>query len=273
MNEGHPTALGKTSVYDQWSEAVGDIFRIFTAECGADPQAILFVTDANGLFGLTVDTVRLMQLPGIVPSLLVVGVGYPHAQTLIDTIGIRTRDLTPTSAPSFPSSGGADRFIRFIQSELWPSLRSKYPTATDRIYFGHSLGGLFGAYTMLSHTNVFDRFIIGSPSLWWDDHKIFTFDPSQNYSCDQVDTEAVVGIGSLETDEGRRLEAANLPDTHPAKPPKAHLDMVDDARTFVARFDHSQGLDLHYVEIADEFHATVPPVVLNRALRQFFRSP
>ena len=81
-------SLGSTEVHDLWSDAVNDTFRIFVGHCGADPQGVLLVTDANGLFGLTVDTVRLMQLPALVPSLLVVGVGYPDAANVIDTVEV-----------------------------------------------------------------------------------------------------------------------------------------------------------------------------------------
>lgn len=260
--------LGGTNVFDLWSEAVEDTFRVFVAECGDDPQAVLFVTDANGLFGLAVDTVRLMQIPGLVPPMLIVGVGYPDAATLIDTVDVRARDLTPTRSQMFAQSGGADRFISFLQEELWPKLRPGYPRAmANSIYFGHSLGGLFGAYAMLTQTATFDRYILSSPSLWWDNRFIFSLETSRT---DQLNTSAVIGIGSLETDEGRRAEAANLSRGHPAKPPETPLDMVDDAYNFATQVEQREGLDLRYFEIADEYHATVPPVVLNRALRLFF---
>ncbi len=85
------TALGGTEVHDLWSESVGDTFRVFVGHCGPDPQGILFVTDANGLFGLAVDTVRLMQIPALVPSLLVVGVGYPDGSGTGDETKARFR--------------------------------------------------------------------------------------------------------------------------------------------------------------------------------------
>jgi predicted alpha/beta superfamily hydrolase len=149
---------------------------VFIGHCGPDPRAILFVTDANGLFGLAVDTVRLMQIPGLLPSLLVVGVGYPDAETVIDTVEIRARDLTPTP------------------------------------------DDLFGTYALLKATTTFDRYIISSPSLWWDREVIFDVE-RQRADTERLQTEVFFGIGSLETDAGRRREAVNLADGHPAKPP------------------------------------------------------
>lgn len=264
-------ALGGTEVHDLWSESVGDTFRVFVGHCGPDPHGILFVTDANGLFGLAVDTVRLMQIPALVPSLLVVGVGYPDADTVIDTVQIRTRDLTPTPSRHFQGSGHADDFIEFVASELRPWLTDRYPAAADDVtYFGHSLGGLFGAYSLLTATSTFDRYIVSSPSLWWDDEMMFDLEARRTNE-DRLHSEVYFGIGSLETDSGRRSEAANLPPGHPAKPPSAHLDMVDDMRRFTAQLT-SRGdptLQIDSVEVADEFHATVPGIVLSRALRSF----
>ena len=265
------TALGGTEVHDMWSECVGDTFRVFVGHCGADPEGILFVTDANGLFGLAVDTVRLMQIPALVPSLLVVGVGYPHADAVIDTVQIRTRDLTPTPSRHFEGSGHAADFIKFVDSELRPWLTDRHPAAADHVtYFGHSLGGLFGVYSLLTATSTFDRYIVSSPSLWWDDETIFDIERGRADSA-RLHSEVYFGIGLLETDAGRRSEAANLPTGHLAKPPSAHLDMVDDMRRFIAqlgsRQDHSLRIDGG--EVADEFHATVPGIVLSRALRSF----
>ena len=263
--------LGGTEVHDLWSEAVGDSFRVFVGHCGPNPQAVLFVTDANGLFGLAVDTVRLMQIPGLVPSLLVIGVGYPDAEAVIDTIEIRARDLTPTPSNHVPGSGHADAFIEFLSSDLRPWMGDQFSDAADDVtYFGHSLGGLFGAYTLLTASSTFDRYIASSPSLWWDSEVIFDI-AREHADTDRLRSEVFFGIGSLETDAGRRREAVNLADGHPAKPPAAHLDMVDDVRRFVAQLAarNDPTLQIKSVEIADEFHSTVPSVVLNRALRSF----
>ena len=264
-------ALGGIEVHDLRSEAVGDTFRVFVGHCGPDPQAVLFVTDANGLFGLAVDTVRLMQIPGLVPSLLIVGVGYPRAEAVIDTVEIRARDLTPTPSSRFPGSGSADAFIDFVSGELRPWIADRFPSAAgDVTYFGHSLGGLFGAYMLLTATSTFERYICSSPSLWWDNEAIFDIERERPDS-DRLDAEVFFGIGSLETDVGRRREAFNLADGHPAKPPAAHLDMVDDLRRFVGQLEERTDptLRINSVEIEDEFHATVPAIVLNRALRSF----
>lgn len=263
--------IGGATAVDLTSHAVGDTFRIFTAVCGENPTTTLLVTDANGLFGLTVDTLRLMQIPGLVPSTLVVGIGYPDVVAMIETVRVRARDLTPTPSSLFPGSGGAGAFADFIADELLPWVAERHPSAVDdTTLFGHSLGGLFAVHMLLTRGSLIDRYIVSSPSLWWDGGRV----SDDALAAGDLTGSVFVGIGGLETDVGRRAEATHLPDDHPAKPPAAFLDMVADTWRFVdllgARRD--AGLDLAAIEVSDEFHATVPGVVLSRALRWFFGS-
>lgn len=265
--------IGPAEVHTLASTAVGDDFLVYVAECGTNPQGVLLVTDGNGLFGLAVDTVRLMQIPGLVPSLIVVAVGYPNASTLLDTAQIRARDLTPTNSATFERSGHADDFIQILSDELKPWLNKKFtPAASDMTYFGHSLGGLFGTYVMLTQTALFDRYILSSPSLWWDRELLFRIEQGRAATEDDLCSSAFFGIGSLETDEGRRAEANNLASDHPFKPPSTHLDMVDDMHRFMSQLASRNypTLDIESAEVADEFHATVPGIVLSRALRHFW---
>ncbi len=262
-----------TASHDIRSTIVNDEFRLFVASCGPQPRETLILADGNGLFGMAVDTIRMMQLPALVPPMLVVGIGYPSASALADTVDIRVRDLTPTAAAGFDRSGGADRFAGFIEHELRPWLRARAADALETTtFFGHSLGGAFGTHVLLTRPDLFSRYIISSPSLWWDDGHLFerlrADDPSDGVTDHR--TSAFFGIGGLETDEGRRLEARNLPDGHRAKPPARHLDMVADLRRFVELLaTHRSRVEATTVVVDDEFHATVPGPVLTHALRHF----
>src|SRR5690348_15618729 len=152
-------ALGGTEVVDLWSDDVGDTFRVFVGECGPDPETAIVVADGNGLFGLAVDTVRLLQIPGLMPSAVVAGIGYPGTATVAETVGIRERDLAPTPWPAFPGSGRADRFLRFIQGPVLEEIGRRFPVSRGRtVFFGHSLGGLFGTWALLGTPPPFTHF-------------------------------------------------------------------------------------------------------------------
>jgi predicted alpha/beta superfamily hydrolase len=285
-----PTADRQTTpereIHRLRSTIVGDEFELSVARCGENPKVSLIVVDGDGLFGLAVDTVRLMQIPGLVPAMVVIGIGYPGAESILDTVSIRARDLTPSVVDAVPGSGGADAFADFIQIELLPWLRGLYRpdqgAAAKLVFFGHSLGGLFGTHLLLTRPGLFDQYIISSPSLWWDHHSVFEAERRAGEqraaglsggAGGEPTGQVVFGIGALETDEGRRLEAANLPDGHRFKPPARRLDMVDDLERFVESLTarHHPGLDVHQMILPDEFHATVPGVVLSRGLRWLHR--
>ena len=58
-----------------------------------------------------------------------------------------------------------------------PFIDEEYRTVqTDRGLYGFSMGGLFTVYTMLHHPDLFQRYIAGSPSLWWNDGITFTYE-------------------------------------------------------------------------------------------------
>jgi uncharacterized protein len=266
-------ALGGTEVVDLWSDDVGDTFRVFMGRCGPEPEITLVVTDGNGLFGLALDTVRLMQIPGLMPSAVVVGIGYPGAETVADTVGIRERDLAPTSWSAFPGSGGAERFLRFIEGPVLEQVGLRFPRSTgSTVYFGHSLGGLFGTWALLREPPPFTHFILSSPSLYWDGDAVFAGEAERAGTGAELAARVFFGIGELEDDDGRRRETHNLPAGHRHKAARTRLDMVGDLRRFAERLGSRgyPGLDLELVVVPDEYHATVPAAVLTRALRHFF---
>ena len=265
--------LGATEVHDLWSAQVEDTFRVFVGVRGDQPQVTIVVSDGNGLFGLVVDTIRLMQIPALLPSMLVVGIGYPDASTVADTIDIRVRDLTPTPSSAYPGSGGADRFLSFLRETLFDWVSHRFPYAlTTIVYFGHSLGGLLGVHALLAEQPLFSHSILSSPSLFWDSYAMFARERRRAETTRDLCALAFFGIGALETDEGRRLEGRDLPEGHPRKPPATHLDMVDDLLRFTdcLRSRRYPNFDMEVAVYPDEFHATVPGTVLSHSLRRFF---
>jgi tetratricopeptide (TPR) repeat protein len=88
----------------------------------------------------------------------------------------RTRDLTPTRPATknaagelqWPTSGGADNFLKFFETELIPAIEKDYRVQPYRIFAGHSLGGLFAIHAMVSKPGLFNSYVAVSPSLQWD---------------------------------------------------------------------------------------------------------
>lgn len=92
----------------------------------------------------------------------------------------RKRDFTyPTTVEKdkkdFPTTGGSATFIQFIEKELQPYIEKNYRTNSNKMLIGQSLGGLLATEILFKKPNLFNQYMIVSPSLWWDNQSLLTF--------------------------------------------------------------------------------------------------
>ncbi|KKO06207.1 hypothetical protein LCGC14_0066250 [marine sediment metagenome] len=74
----------------------------------------------------------------------------------------------------FPTSGKSGKFIDFIAKELMPLIADKYKTNGKRTIIGQAFGGLLATEILLTEPELFDNYILISPSLWWDNAFLVT---------------------------------------------------------------------------------------------------
>jgi predicted alpha/beta superfamily hydrolase len=116
-----------------------------------DPGNNLFAT--FGIVNYYSDMLKIM------PRMIIVGI----------VSNDRERDYLPTPSKEQPTGGGADKFLRFINSELVALIDSTYPANSERCIIGHSAGGFFAIYALENQPELFNSFICIDPSLWYDD--------------------------------------------------------------------------------------------------------
>jgi len=102
-----------------------------------------------------------------IPECIVVGIANTN----------RYHDFTyPTSIPKYteinPDNGGSADFIRFLKEEVKPLIESDYKTSGNSTLVGQSLGGLLAAEILIKQPDIFQHYLIVSPSLWWDDQSL-----------------------------------------------------------------------------------------------------
>jgi len=124
---------------------------------------VLYLLDAEYQFHYATGVVAFLSEIGHIPKMIVVGI----------TNTDRDRDLTPEPGEAqkkrFPTSGGADKFLKFLHHELISYIEGNYRVQPFKILAGWSLGGLFSIHAMVSQPEVFDAYIAMSPSLYWND--------------------------------------------------------------------------------------------------------
>jgi predicted alpha/beta superfamily hydrolase len=129
---------------------------------------VLFLLDGDAHFHHVTGIVHFLTTRNMIPPLIVIAL--PNVD--------RTRDFSPTPVEQRPHSGGADNFLKFFQEELIPYVDSHYRTHPYRIIVGHSLGGLFAIYTLLTQPDVFNAYIAISPSLSYDNELLLKKAPA-----------------------------------------------------------------------------------------------
>lgn len=199
-----------------------------------------------------------MQLMGnkVIQDAIVVGISHSKGE---DRGVSRTRDYTPTFSPleanghssaSRLASGHAKEYVEFIEEQVIPLLEKNYRIdANNKIFVGHSFGGLLGTYILLNKPELFDHYIIGSPSLWYDNKVMFTME--KNYAAKHKSLKARVNIYVDDND-------GSLTDK------KMEKDVLAFEKALRSR--NYSGLDLKVEVIKGENHHSVFPGLLSRGL-------
>lgn len=216
---------------------------------------LIVVNDSRFAFPLTSGAMQLMG-DRVVQEAIVVGISYAKGED----IGIsRTRDYTPTHSPKESSahsdearavSGHAKEYVQFIEEQILPLLKAQYRIDnSNKIFVGHSFGGLLGAYIVTKKPNLFDHYILGSPSLWYDKRVILKME--EEYSKNNTDLKAHVLLYVDADSSGKN-------------------SMVTDVLAFekALRSRGYKSLRLHAEVLKNENHHSVFPALLSKGLMQ-----
>lgn len=139
------------------------------------PCPALYVLDGANWMGPFEHIVDVETRAGRARPVVLVGIGY---QDFVATGRLRKRDFTPNFAhedAAVGATGGAAAFLRVLQGEIIPYVEARYPVdRRERGLAAHSYAGLFAAYALDRAPGLFDRYLIVSPALWFDNYRIFT---------------------------------------------------------------------------------------------------
>lgn len=182
-----------------------------------------------------------------VPKSIIVGIANTDRQ----------RDFTyattiPEDKKKFPTMGGSGKFIRFIEKELQPYIQQQYRTNGMRTIIGESLGGLLATEILLKKPQLFDKYIIISPSLWWDDGSLLLYSLYNMKNGVLRNTNVYIGVGK----EGLGLSK------------KPHVMEVD-ANLLADKLKNAgiKNLTVYFDYLPEENHTTIAHQALMNALK------
>lgn len=185
-----------------------------------------------------------------VPKTIVVGIAT------VD----RRRDFTfPTTieadAKKYPTAGHSDSFIAFIEKELQPFIAKKYRANNARTIIGQSLGGLLATEILLKKPALFSRYVIVSPSIWWDNGSLLNQASPLLLDTFSQKTAIYIGVGK----EGLAPTAA----------PRV---MEVDANLLAEKINHTRSkvVKVYLDYLPQEDHATIAHQAISNALRWMY---
>lgn len=264
-------ALGNSSQHFLYSETISQNFQIDVAMppellLGATEEyPVVYILDGNSMFPMVYSNARALQGDLEMAPTIFVGIGYATKDTL-ERAALRNRDLTPTydeamlemlknrllPLPIQVDPGGARNFIEFIENEVKPFINQNFPTdSNNETLAGYSFGGLFGLYVLFNHTDSFDKYVLGSPSIWWDEKVSLSYESTYANSHSDLDKSVFLSNGSLESNSMKK-------------------DGLDLYNSLLSR--NYGNLQISYLVLEGETHTSGIGVSLNRGLKAVFLS-
>ncbi|GAA4309905.1 alpha/beta hydrolase [Nibribacter koreensis] len=171
----------------------------------------------------------------------------------------RRRDFTyPTTVAAdqnrYKTAGRSDNFLSFLETELQPYIDRQYKTTSSRTIIGQSLAGLLVTEVLFKKPTLFNKYIIISPSIWWDNGSLLE-KPLPDF---KQETQVYIGVGK----EG--LTPSDLPRV-----------MEVDANLLVEklRLAKDDQLSVFFDYLPQEDHATITHQAVFNAFRLLYPMP
>jgi predicted alpha/beta superfamily hydrolase len=247
-----PVTLPRTTIRDLRAKANGIDYRLSISlppgyATSKERYPVIYLLDSGYSFAIAHNVVEHLAERQHLPWAIVVGIGYGGPPQYRFH---RTRDYTPThtlkvtpgtehQAPFQKHSGGGPKFRDFLRGELIPLIDRTYRTTSERVLAGHSYGGLFGTWMLLTAPEVFTGYIVVSPSLWYDERMLF----------------GLVGKGPL---RGRAYLAAGAME---------NAVMGTDVREMAGRLRTRGGVEVRHEVLEGETHNSIFPGAFSRGIR------
>lgn len=240
---------------------------------------VVICLDGRWTFGTTLDATRIMSMRGEAPEAIVVGVSF-GADQMSEYLAERARWYTPTpfvppgvtgvKGLSAEDTGKAHLFRAFLAQQVLPAIEAEFETG-ERWLVGHSLSGLFGLSTLFTEPELFDRFLLASPSMWWDDRAILGYEERYAQDHDDLPAKLFLSAGGDEDalDAKERLSASKDPESVPDPPGPGYFRMQANVEVLAVNLASRRypSLQLHQTVLANEGHNSTIGAAISRGLR------
>jgi predicted alpha/beta superfamily hydrolase len=160
---------------------------------------VMYVLDGSSEDQHVANKFDILSMGGYTPRAIVVGIPNMSGEN-------RQRDMTPPYMrmdidKKDSPLGGADKFLSFMESELFPFIENNYPASQVRLFYGNSRGGLLVMYSLLHKPELFQARFCFSPAFWRDDNIIVSKASAFLSAKDTLRTFLYMSMGEKEVDK------------------------------------------------------------------------
>jgi predicted alpha/beta superfamily hydrolase len=131
----------------------------------AEKYEVIYLTDGEWAMDPFSFIYKFAKNENFVPPAIIVAVPNKY----IEKVNQRDRDFLPVHVSDPAISGGAGNFLSFFKNELIPYIDKTYPTNGTNSLYGHSYGGLFVLYALLSEPQLFETYYATDPPFRFND--------------------------------------------------------------------------------------------------------
>lgn len=271
--DGKPYALIGSEVWDVPDPASGRDYQVFVslppsyAKETTRRYPVLYVTDADYAFPVVRQIARRLNIEGPkVQDFILVGLSYAKGD---DPMQSRRRDYTPTAkgpgdAPADAVHGGGAAYQAYLRDRVLPFVAGRYRTDPEqKLFLGHSYGSLLGTQILFTEPGLFNGYILGSPSLWYDKRHMFAVEKA--YAATHRDLPANIYFYTGEYETVRPGDARF----------NKSMDLVGDSRLLVETLKKRGYPNLHIRSdvLNDEDHVSVAPRGFTKGLKYLLPVP
>lgn len=174
----------------------------------------VYLLDGNLYFGMVVEIIRSMSWTSNTSDAIVVGISYDvktsGEKAFNQIMARREYDLTPVRDKEEEEvcldwlkrkvkTGGCPDFYEFIEAQLIPLISRSYRINSSKtVLMGHSLGGLFTLYAMLTKPKLFETYFSISPPTQISNEFIFNYEEMYSKRRTTLPCNLMLAIGELE---------------------------------------------------------------------------
>ncbi|MHA1544015.1 MAG: alpha/beta hydrolase-fold protein [Alphaproteobacteria bacterium] len=225
------SAPSRTETFKIYSKTLDEEREIYVlAPEGFDPNnegyTTIYVLDGEWSFPLVSSYFDYLSRWHRIPNVVVTGVRN------VD----RNRDYVFAEDRNFPGSGGSDKFAEFLENEWAPLIEEKFNGNGRRVLIGHSFGGSFTLYSLMTDPGFFDAYIAIGSSTWVANRGLFGL--ADEFLETSIDENIFLYMGVAEADGGATvpdgIAFAEKLDANPMEGLETYFEIIDETNHFTA---------------------------------------